>query len=109
MAAGTLQLGNGGTTGSIIGPVINNGALIINRSNAYSLTGPISGTGLFTPPHSISNDELVAAFNAYVERFNAANAEAIYRNPQHEYTRKLLGSIPRGFTGTASSLHHQAG
>lgn len=47
IAAGTLQLGNGGTTGSIIGPVINNGALIINRSNAYSLTGPISGTGMF--------------------------------------------------------------
>ncbi|WP_052129416.1 autotransporter-associated beta strand repeat-containing protein [Sphingomonas sp. 35-24ZXX] len=47
IAAGTLQLGNGGATGSIIGPVINNGALIINRSNAYSLTGPISGTGMF--------------------------------------------------------------
>lgn len=37
----------------------------------------ISGTGLFTPPHSISNDELVTAFNAYAEKFNAANAEAI--------------------------------
>ncbi len=37
----------------------------------------ISGTGLFTPPHSISNEELVVAFNAYAEQFNAANAEAI--------------------------------
>ncbi|MDB5961717.1 MAG: beta-ketoacyl-ACP synthase [Massilia sp.] len=37
----------------------------------------ISGTGLFTPPYSISNEELVVAFNAYVEQFNAANAEAI--------------------------------
>jgi beta-ketodecanoyl-[acyl-carrier-protein] synthase len=37
----------------------------------------ISGTGLFTPPHSISNEELVAAFNAYAERFNADNAGAI--------------------------------
>jgi beta-ketodecanoyl-[acyl-carrier-protein] synthase len=37
----------------------------------------ISGTGLFTPPCSISNDELVAAFNAYAERFNAQHAEAI--------------------------------
>ena len=26
----------------------------------------ISGTGLYTPPHSISNEELVTAFNAYV-------------------------------------------
>ena len=37
----------------------------------------ISGTGLFTPAQSISNDELVAAFNAYVEKFNADNANAI--------------------------------
>ncbi|GAB2860449.1 beta-ketoacyl-ACP synthase III [Pseudoduganella ginsengisoli] len=37
----------------------------------------ISGTGLFTPPYSISNDELVECFNAYVEQFNADNADAI--------------------------------
>ncbi|MFZ5670098.1 MAG: beta-ketoacyl-ACP synthase III [Pseudomonadota bacterium] len=37
----------------------------------------IAATGLFTPDQSISNSELVEAFNAYVERFNAANAEAI--------------------------------
>ena len=37
----------------------------------------ISATGLFTPEHSISNAELVSAFNAYTERFNAANAAAI--------------------------------
>ncbi|MEH0194622.1 beta-ketoacyl-ACP synthase III [Caulobacter sp. CCNWLY153] len=37
----------------------------------------IAATGLFTPPFSISNVELVDAFNAYVERFNAANADAI--------------------------------
>jgi beta-ketodecanoyl-[acyl-carrier-protein] synthase len=39
----------------------------------------ITGTGLFTPPHSISNDELVAAFNAYVEAENTKNADAIAR------------------------------
>lgn len=39
----------------------------------------ISGTGLYTPSQSISNDELVAAFNAYVQQFNAENAEAIER------------------------------
>ncbi|MDL2356166.1 MAG: beta-ketoacyl-ACP synthase III [Pseudomonadota bacterium] len=37
----------------------------------------ISGTGLFTPPHSISNEELVVAFNAYAEQFNADHAAAI--------------------------------
>ncbi|MEM1104206.1 MAG: beta-ketoacyl-ACP synthase III [Pseudomonadota bacterium] len=37
----------------------------------------ISGTGLFTPSDSISNEELVTAFNAFVARHNDANAEAI--------------------------------
>jgi beta-ketodecanoyl-[acyl-carrier-protein] synthase len=37
----------------------------------------ISGTGLYTPPQSVSNEELVAAFNAYVELYNAEHAEAI--------------------------------
>ncbi len=37
----------------------------------------IAATGLYTPPNSISNAELVEAFNTYVERFNAENAAAI--------------------------------
>lgn len=37
----------------------------------------ISGSGLFTPAGSVSNDELVVAFNTYVESFNAEHAEAI--------------------------------
>jgi beta-ketodecanoyl-[acyl-carrier-protein] synthase len=37
----------------------------------------ISATGLYTPPDSVSNEELVASYNTFVERFNAANAEAI--------------------------------
>lgn len=37
----------------------------------------ISGTGLYTPPHEISNEELVTAFNSFVDDFNAENADAI--------------------------------
>ncbi len=39
----------------------------------------ISATGLFTPDQSISNEELVEAFNAFVDRENAARAEEIAR------------------------------
>jgi beta-ketodecanoyl-[acyl-carrier-protein] synthase len=39
----------------------------------------ISGTGLYQPPHIVTNAELVAAFNAYAERQNALDAEAIER------------------------------
>lgn len=37
----------------------------------------ISGTGLYTPAQSISNDELVDAFNSYVETFNEQHASEI--------------------------------
>lgn len=37
----------------------------------------ISGTGLYTPEQSISNEELIASFNAYVEQFNTEHADAI--------------------------------
>ena len=39
----------------------------------------ISGTGLYTPANSISNEELVQSFNTYVQQFNSDNAAAIER------------------------------
>ncbi|WDA40192.1 autotransporter-associated beta strand repeat-containing protein [Erythrobacter sp. BLCC-B19] len=47
ISGGVLQLGDGGAGGSIIGPVLNNGALVVNRSDAYTFAGVISGTGMF--------------------------------------------------------------
>lgn len=40
-------------------------------------TPAITGTGVFTPENVITNAELVVAFNAYADRFNAENAAAI--------------------------------
>lgn len=37
----------------------------------------ISGTGLFTPPHAVSNQQLVAAFNAFVQAHNQQHADRI--------------------------------
>lgn len=42
-----------------------------------SITAIITGTGLYTPPASISNEELVASFNQYVDNYNERNADAI--------------------------------
>ncbi|MGY6533071.1 beta-ketoacyl-ACP synthase III [Glycocaulis sp.] len=39
----------------------------------------IRATGLWTPPYSISNEELVTAFNAYVEHYNTQHAAEIAR------------------------------
>lgn len=43
-----------------------------------ALTGRpvISATGLFTPAETITNEELVASFNTFVDRYNAAHPEA---------------------------------
>ena len=45
IAAGTLQIGNGGTSGSILGDVTNNGLLRFARSDATTFGGAISGSG----------------------------------------------------------------
>ncbi len=47
-------------------------------TSAYTNARPvISATGLFTPADSISNEELVESFNAYVAQHNAQHAAAI--------------------------------
>lgn len=47
-------------------------------TSAFPTARPvISSTGLFTPADSISNDELVASFNAYVAQYNAQHSDAI--------------------------------
>src|SRR5271166_6252315 len=48
IASGTLQLGNGGTTGSIIGNITDNGSLVIDHSDTFSLPMTISGSGSLT-------------------------------------------------------------
>ncbi len=45
IASGTLQVGDGGTNGSLIGNITNNGALVFDRSDSLTLSGAISGTG----------------------------------------------------------------
>ncbi|MCL4107706.1 UNVERIFIED_CONTAM: hypothetical protein GTU68_022167 [Idotea baltica] len=37
----------------------------------------ITGSGVFTPQQTITNDELVVAFNAYAKRYNEENADDI--------------------------------
>ncbi len=37
----------------------------------------ISGTGIFNPPHVITNEELVRSYNTYVDNYNRENTELI--------------------------------
>jgi autotransporter-associated beta strand protein len=58
-----LQLGNGGTTGSIVGNVTDNAVLAINRSNGFMFGGVISGTGAFQQNGTGITD--LTAINSY--------------------------------------------
>ena len=46
VSAGTLFIGNGGTTGSIAGNIVNNAEVYIDRSDDSTYSGAISGTGI---------------------------------------------------------------
>ena len=48
ISGGTLQVGAGGAIGSIVGDILDNGALVINRSDDLTLSGVMSGTGSLT-------------------------------------------------------------
>lgn len=45
VSAGTLQIGAGGTSGSVAGNIANNAALIFDRSDDLTYSGVISGSG----------------------------------------------------------------
>ncbi len=76
ISAGQLNLGNGGTTGSIVGNVTNDGILGFNRSDALSYAGVISGSGsvvqlgtgstILTGAHTYSGGTTVTAGALFV-------------------------------------------
>ncbi|MFM6171535.1 MAG: beta strand repeat-containing protein, partial [Sphaerospermopsis kisseleviana] len=42
---GTLQIGNGGFTGSVLGGIVNDGTLVVDRAGAVLLANAITGSG----------------------------------------------------------------
>ena len=48
ISAGTLQIGNGGKTGSISGDIDDDAKLVLNRSDTWTLAGAIGGAGSLT-------------------------------------------------------------
>jgi autotransporter-associated beta strand protein len=54
VSGGTLQLGNGGTSGSIVGDVVNNAALVFDRSDTLAFTQQGTGTTVLSGANSYS-------------------------------------------------------
>ena len=122
ISAGKLQIGNGGTTGtiSITSAIVNNANLTINRSNAVAQgtdfsTAAITGTGSFT--QAGTGTTTLNATNSYtgvttVERgtlsFTSGNASATGNQALGANATVILGvaSISSGtlnYTGAANS------
>ena len=66
ITAGTLQLGNGGTSGSILGNVVNNATFAVNRSDTFTFGGVISGSGAFQ--QNGTGTTVLTAVNTYSGR-----------------------------------------
>jgi len=63
IAAGMLQIGNGGTTGDLAGNVANDAILSFNRSNDYTFSGVISGSGVVA--QSGAGTTILTGINSY--------------------------------------------
>ena len=75
IAAGTLQVGNNGTTGSLGGgAVVNNAALTFQRSDALSVANNISGTGTINQSGA-GTTQLDGAVSANATNVNAGTLQ----------------------------------
>ncbi|GGC14127.1 hypothetical protein GCM10007205_23700 [Oxalicibacterium flavum] len=102
----TLQIGDGGTTGSVTGNIVNDAALVFNRSDDLAYGGDISGAGslaqngtgrlVLTGTHSYTGNTVVSAGTLSV---NGSIVSA---------TRILNGGMLGG-TGTTGNVHVESG
>ncbi|MCX5618807.1 autotransporter-associated beta strand repeat-containing protein, partial [Bombella sp. TMW 2.2543] len=120
---GTLQLGNGGTTGSVgTADIINKGRLVIDHSNDVTLSQAISGTGSFVQQGT--GTTTLSGANSYTGDTDVLNGRlnilsSIGGNLNNYATTKIDGGHVVGTTtnngtltaqnGTLATLLNQAG
>src|SRR5206468_2182746 len=106
IGAGTLQLGNGGTTGSISGNVTDNGTLAFDRSDTLIFTGSITGSGAVSQIGS--GTTILAANNNYtggttISAGTLQAGSATGFSPNSEFTVNSILDL-HGFNNTIGSL-----
>ncbi|MDP9964617.1 outer membrane autotransporter protein [Variovorax paradoxus] len=121
VSAGTLQLGNGGTTGSVQGNIVNNATLSVNRSNALTVSGTISGSGALV--QAGAGTTILTADNSYtggtaieagtLQLGNGGATGSIVGNIANNATLVLNRSdaltLPGTISGTGSVVKEGAG
>jgi len=106
ISAGTLQIGNPGTTGSIAGNIIDNAALLFDRSDTFALSGSISGTGTVTQEGTgivelTGNNTYSGATNVSAGTLQAGSPTALSADSAYTVTSVL---DLNGFSNTIGSL-----
>jgi autotransporter-associated beta strand protein len=94
ISAGTLQIGNGGTSGEVVGDVANAGVLAFNRSDVVNFTGAIGGTG--SVRHLGSGTTILSSVSSYL---GGTTVEAGAINVQND---SALGTGAVSVTGGAA-------
>ena len=95
---GTLQIGDGGTTGALPGNAVNNALLVFDRSNDYTYGGTISGTGAVT--QSGTGTLTLSGANTYT---GATTVEAGILNLTGSLTSEVTAAGGTVLTGSGSS------
>ncbi|MES2660910.1 MAG: autotransporter-associated beta strand repeat-containing protein [Verrucomicrobiota bacterium] len=109
-AGSEVQLGTGGTGGSVLGGILNNGDLSINRSDVFTLSNDISGTGVLNKQGT--NEVILSGTNTFSGETFLNDGTLTIDNPlalqnsRLDYTAGLLrfgaatAATIGGFTGT---------
>ena len=69
----------------------------------------ISGTGLYTPENVITNEELVAAYNGWANRYNEENAEKIEKGEVEAKPPVISGIHCQGIRHQTAVCLYQGG
>ncbi|WAC27609.1 autotransporter outer membrane beta-barrel domain-containing protein [Ancylobacter sp. SL191] len=102
ISEGTLQIGNGGTTGSVIGSIVNNAALVFYRSDTYDFPGTITGSGSVTILGGTVNFTGAGGYNGPIAVEGADLVLAANSSTGSTFTIESGGTI--GGTGTIGGL-----
>ncbi|MGH6770434.1 MAG: autotransporter outer membrane beta-barrel domain-containing protein, partial [Xanthobacteraceae bacterium] len=98
---GILQIGNGGTTGSLgTGNIVNNGTLAVDRSNRFIIDNVISGTGVFE--QNGSGVTILTADNTYSGTTTVNNGVLIVNGSLASAVTVNAGTL--GGTGAVGGL-----
>ena len=102
ITGGTLQLGDSGTSGSIIGDVLNNGTLKFQRSDTVPFEGLISGSGSVIQNGGLTGVTILTRNNTYTGPTSVTTGTLLVNGDQSGATgpTTVASSATLGGTGT---------